>query len=151
MTEAGDDIQVVIFRVGGQEFAFNVFHVQRILRYEAPSPLPKAPAFLEGVLQVQGVRAPDVHHLDLGVLDQRGVGAVRPRARGVLGDEGLGRGEAAGADRHEPRGLDEGEVGGDGAGDLAGGEEAPADGFGVGHAPTLRLSSDAPRGLLTQV
>ncbi len=54
----GDDIQVVVFRVGGQDFAFNVFHVQRILRYEAPSPLPKAPAFLEGVLQVGGVVVP---------------------------------------------------------------------------------------------
>ncbi len=60
MTQAaqGDDIQVVVFRVGGQEFAFNVFHVQRILRYEAPAPLPKAPAFLEGVLQVQGTVVP---------------------------------------------------------------------------------------------
>ena len=54
MTQQGDDIQIVVFRVGGQEFAFNVFHVQRILRYEQPSPLPKSPAFLEGVLQVQG-------------------------------------------------------------------------------------------------
>jgi len=54
----GDDIQVVVFRVGGQEFAFNVFHVQRILRYAAPSPLPKAPAFLEGILQIQGTVVP---------------------------------------------------------------------------------------------
>jgi purine-binding chemotaxis protein CheW len=58
MTQSGDDIQVVVFRVGGQEFAFNVFHVQRILRYERPAPLPKAPAFLEGVLQVQGAVVP---------------------------------------------------------------------------------------------
>ena len=58
MTQQGDDIQVVVFRVGGQEFAFNVFHVQRILRYEAPAQLPKAPAFLEGVLQVQGAVVP---------------------------------------------------------------------------------------------
>ena len=54
----GDDIQVVVFRVGGQEFACNVFHVQRILRHQAPAPLPKAPAFLEGVLQVQGAVVP---------------------------------------------------------------------------------------------
>ena len=60
MTQQGDDIQVVIFRVGGQEFAFNVFHVQRILRYEKPSALPKAPAFLEGVLQVLGKVVPVV-------------------------------------------------------------------------------------------
>ena len=58
MSQVGDDIQVVIFRVGGQEFAFNVFHVQRILRYEPPAPLPKAPAFLEGMLQVQGAVVP---------------------------------------------------------------------------------------------
>jgi len=54
----GDDIQVVVFRVGGQEFAFDIFHVQRILRYEAPAPLPKAPPFLEGVLPVQGAVVP---------------------------------------------------------------------------------------------
>jgi len=60
MAQQGDDIQVVIFRIGGQEFAFNVFHVQRILRYERPAPLPKAPAFLEGVLQVQGAVVPVV-------------------------------------------------------------------------------------------
>jgi len=58
MMQQGDDIQVVIFRVGGQEFAFNVFHVQRILRWEAPAPLPKAPPFLEGILQVQGAVVP---------------------------------------------------------------------------------------------
>jgi purine-binding chemotaxis protein CheW len=54
----GDDIQVVVFRVGGQDFAFDIFHVQRILRYERPASLPKAPAFLEGVLTVQGAVVP---------------------------------------------------------------------------------------------
>jgi purine-binding chemotaxis protein CheW len=48
----GDDVQVVVFRVGGHEFAFSVFHVQRVLRYEAPAPLPRSPAFLEGVIRV---------------------------------------------------------------------------------------------------
>jgi purine-binding chemotaxis protein CheW len=46
----GDDVQLVIFRVGQQEFAFDILQVERILRYSAPSPLPKAPEFLEGVL-----------------------------------------------------------------------------------------------------
>lgn len=54
----GDDIQVVVFRVGGQDFAFNIFHVQRILAYEAPAALPKAPAFLEGVRSIQGAVVP---------------------------------------------------------------------------------------------
>ena len=46
----GDDIQVVTFRVGPQEFAFDILQVERILRYTVPSPLPKASPFLEGVM-----------------------------------------------------------------------------------------------------
>ena len=47
---ADDDIQLVTFRVGGHQFGLNVFEVERVLRYEAPAPLPKAPDFLEGML-----------------------------------------------------------------------------------------------------
>lgn len=46
----GDDIQVVIFRGGTQEFALEISQVDRILRYQDPSPVPSAPDFLEGVL-----------------------------------------------------------------------------------------------------
>src|SRR6266566_3388777 len=55
---AGDDVQLVTFKVAGYDFAFNIFQVERILRYEAPAPLPKAPDFLEGVLQYQGAAIP---------------------------------------------------------------------------------------------
>ena len=55
---AGDDVQLVAFKVAGQDFAFNVFQVERILRYEPPTPLPKAPDFLEGVLRYQGRAVP---------------------------------------------------------------------------------------------
>ncbi|HEV8304710.1 MAG TPA: chemotaxis protein CheW [Gemmatimonadales bacterium] len=57
-SSAGDDVQLVTFRVGGQDFAFNIFQVERILRYEAPAPLPKAPEYLEGMLQYQGAAVP---------------------------------------------------------------------------------------------
>jgi purine-binding chemotaxis protein CheW len=46
-----DEIQVVIFRVGPQEFALDIFQIERILRYERPASLPSAPDFLEGVVQ----------------------------------------------------------------------------------------------------
>ena len=46
----GDEIQLVTFRLAGHDFAVNIFQVERVLRYEAPSPLPKAPEFLEGVV-----------------------------------------------------------------------------------------------------
>lgn len=55
---AGDDIQLVTFRVAGQEFAFNIFQVERILRYVAPKPLPRAPDFLEGVLEYESAAIP---------------------------------------------------------------------------------------------
>jgi purine-binding chemotaxis protein CheW len=54
----GDDVQLVTFRVAGQDFAFNIFQVERIVRYDAPAPLPKAPEFLEGVLQYQNAPVP---------------------------------------------------------------------------------------------
>jgi len=57
-TGAGDDVQLVVFKVAGQEFAFNIFQVERILRYEMPAPLPKAPEFLEGVLRYQDATVP---------------------------------------------------------------------------------------------
>ena len=53
-----DDVQVVTFKVGRQEFAFDILQVERILRYTAPSPLPKAPEFLEGVLSYGGSAIP---------------------------------------------------------------------------------------------
>ena len=44
----GDDVQIVSFLVGAQEFAFDILQVERILRYEKPAELPQAPDFLEG-------------------------------------------------------------------------------------------------------
>jgi purine-binding chemotaxis protein CheW len=45
----GDEVQLVVFRVGSQPFAVNIFQVERVLRYQEPTPLPNAPEFLEGI------------------------------------------------------------------------------------------------------
>jgi purine-binding chemotaxis protein CheW len=58
MTMTGDDIQLVSFRVGIQEFAFDILQVERILRHVAPAPLPRAPEFLEGVVPYEGGAVP---------------------------------------------------------------------------------------------
>jgi len=58
VTSQGDTFQVVVFRVGGHEFAFNIFQVQRVVGWQAPAALPKAPAFLEGVLQIERAVVP---------------------------------------------------------------------------------------------
>jgi purine-binding chemotaxis protein CheW len=51
-------VQLVTFRVGGEEFGLDVFQVHEILRYTEPTPVPKAPAFVEGVLDVRGALIP---------------------------------------------------------------------------------------------
>jgi purine-binding chemotaxis protein CheW len=53
-----DEIQVVAFRTGSLEFALDILQVERILRWEAPTPLPKAPDFLEGVISYEGDAVP---------------------------------------------------------------------------------------------
>jgi purine-binding chemotaxis protein CheW len=58
MTLTGDDIQLVSFRVGSQEFAFDILQVERILRHVTPAPLPKAPDFLEGIVPYEGGAVP---------------------------------------------------------------------------------------------
>jgi purine-binding chemotaxis protein CheW len=53
-------VQLVTFRVGGEEFGLDVFAVHEILRYQAPTPMPRAPGFVEGVLDVRGTLVPIV-------------------------------------------------------------------------------------------
>lgn len=55
-----DEIQVVAFRTGPQEFALDILQVERILRWETPTPLPKAPEFLVGVINFEGDAVPVV-------------------------------------------------------------------------------------------
>lgn len=53
-------VQLVTFTVGGEEFGLDVFQVHEILRYQEPTPMPKSPAFVEGVLDVRGTLVPVV-------------------------------------------------------------------------------------------
>jgi purine-binding chemotaxis protein CheW len=53
-------VQLVTFRVGGEEFGLDVFTVHEILRHTGVTPVPKAPRFVEGVLDVRGTLVPVV-------------------------------------------------------------------------------------------
>jgi purine-binding chemotaxis protein CheW len=53
-------VQLVTFKVGGEEFGLDVFQVHEILRYQAPTLMPRAPRFVEGVLDVRGTLVPVV-------------------------------------------------------------------------------------------
>ena len=51
-------VQLVTFSVGGEEFGLDVFQVHEILRWQEPTAVPRAPAFVEGVLDVRGTLVP---------------------------------------------------------------------------------------------
>ena len=53
-------LQFVIFQVGVQIFGVEIKRVKEIQRYREITPLPKAPAFLEGVIEVRGTLVPVV-------------------------------------------------------------------------------------------
>jgi purine-binding chemotaxis protein CheW len=59
-----DDMQVVIFRLGAEEFGVPIMSVQEIVRVpETLTRVPKTPAFVEGVINLRGTVLP--------VIDQR--------------------------------------------------------------------------------
>lgn len=72
-----DDTQVVIFRLGAEEFGVPIMSVQEIVRVpESLTHVPKTPAFVEGVINLRGTVLP--------VIDQRsrlGLPAL-PRSEG---------------------------------------------------------------------
>jgi purine-binding chemotaxis protein CheW len=60
-----DDIQVVIFRLGAEEFGVPIMSVQEIVRVpETLTRVPRTPGFVEGVINLRGTVLP--------VIDQRG-------------------------------------------------------------------------------
>ncbi len=60
MAGGADEVQLVAFRLGPHDFAFDILQLQRILRFEPPAPLPDAPDFLEGVVPFEGGAIPVV-------------------------------------------------------------------------------------------
>ena len=53
-TETSGRTQLVVFRVGDDRFAADIFAVERVLRFTAPRPIPNVPAWLEGVIDYGG-------------------------------------------------------------------------------------------------
>jgi purine-binding chemotaxis protein CheW len=45
--------KLVTFRLGDDLFAADIFAVERVLRYQEPTSVPEAPAWIEGVLEYQ--------------------------------------------------------------------------------------------------
>ena len=53
--------KLVTFRLGEDLFAADIFSVERVLRYTAPTSVPDLPAYIEGVIDYQGRVVPIVN------------------------------------------------------------------------------------------
>jgi len=60
MTATAAVSQIVTFRLGDELFAADIFSVERVLRYEAPSSVPDVPGWIDGVIEHRGKVIPVV-------------------------------------------------------------------------------------------
>lgn len=51
---ASAEIQLVVFRLGEDDFAMHIANVNEIIRQQKITPVPKAPPFVEGVTSLRG-------------------------------------------------------------------------------------------------
>jgi len=50
----GSVSEVAVFKVADEEYAFDIEEVQEIIRYDTITPVPEAPGFMEGILNLRG-------------------------------------------------------------------------------------------------
>jgi len=50
----GDVSEIAVFKIGSEEYAFDIEEVQEIIRYDEITPVPQAPEFIEGILNLRG-------------------------------------------------------------------------------------------------
>ena len=49
-----NELQLVIFRIADEEFGLDIAQVREIIRMQEITPMPKAPQFIEGVINLRG-------------------------------------------------------------------------------------------------
>ena len=50
----GTTSKIVTFRLGDDLFAADIYSVERVLRFQPPTPVPNVPAWIDGVIDYQG-------------------------------------------------------------------------------------------------
>jgi purine-binding chemotaxis protein CheW len=71
--------ELISFKVGGQEFCVDIMSVVEIRGWSQPTPLPHAPDYIRGMVNLRGTVLPIV---DLGA--RLGLGAADPTARHAI-------------------------------------------------------------------
>jgi len=70
---AGKEVQLVVFRLSSEEFGLDISQVREIIRMQNITSMPKAPDFIEGVINLRGQI--------VGVMDLAKRFGLRPQAR----------------------------------------------------------------------
>lgn len=55
-----NEVQLACFRIGPEMYALDILRIKEIIRPQRLTPVPKAPAFIEGVINLRGVVIPVV-------------------------------------------------------------------------------------------
>lgn len=79
--------QYVLFRLCGEEYGLPIESVQSIIRYEDPTPVPHAPAGVEGVFNLRGQVLPLI---DLGRKLRGERIQATPSSRIIVAEAGMG-------------------------------------------------------------
>ncbi len=79
MTDAAAGRELISFRIGAQEFCVDIMSVREIRGWAPATPLPRAPGYIRGVINLRGAVLPIV---DLSA--RLGLGAADPSARHVI-------------------------------------------------------------------
>jgi purine-binding chemotaxis protein CheW len=82
---ADSRVKLAAFRVGSAVYALDVAHVREVVRWQAVTPLPKAPRLIEGVIDLRGAVVPVV---DLGRVLGAAAVTAGPGARILIVAEG---------------------------------------------------------------
>jgi len=53
-----DEAQFAVFRVGGEEYAIDIMRIMEIIRPQKVTRIPKAPEFVEGIINLRGKVVP---------------------------------------------------------------------------------------------
>lgn len=54
LVQCQSEIQLIVFRLGNEEYAVPITYVQEIIMYQTPTKIPKSPLFIEGVINLRG-------------------------------------------------------------------------------------------------
>jgi purine-binding chemotaxis protein CheW len=64
--------EVLVFVLGGEEYAVDILKVQEIRGYEKVTPIPSAPAYLKGVVNLRGIIVPVIDmRIKFGLADPK--------------------------------------------------------------------------------